>query len=93
MTEVRYDLGDKILIEVSGHCEDSVICSCISTLAAALEGWLANNEVGYDYRVDDGYCCFDIMEGGRVCAEMFLIGVMRLEKMFPDMVKTTDMKR
>lgn len=89
MTTVRYAFGDEILIEASGHCEDSEVCSCISTLAAALEGWLANSDVEYEYREADGYCEF-LMSGGRECAMMFIVGCLRLEKMFPGLVRVEE---
>ena len=93
MTDIRYKVDGDIVIEVSGHCERGDICSAVSTLVAALEGYLKNSDIKYDYRVGDGYCLFKIDEGGQRCREvieMFLIGVMRLERMFPGLVKTIE---
>ena len=87
MTEIILNISDNIYITVSGHCKDSTLCSCISTLVGALEGYLANSNVKYSYTEKDGYCSFIIPKGEQNAADMFIIGVLRLEKMFPKLIR------
>ena len=78
---------DGYMITVEGHNEKS-LCASISTLVAAFEGWLLNNcPKGYKYTEKDGYCKFEAPASAKVPYEVFIIGVMRLERNFPDKVK------
>lgn len=75
------------VIKVKGHNEKS-ICASISTLVAAFEGWLMNNcPDEYQYQEKDGYCEFKAPMAAKVPYEVFIIGVMRLERNFPEKIK------
>lgn len=76
-------------IEIKGHSPDKRVCSGISTLAAALDGWLTNNTNEHLYTEGDGYAKITAPESAKTAVEMFTIGVLRIEKSFPDIVRVT----
>nr|DAH20351.1 MAG TPA: YsxB-like protein [Caudoviricetes sp.] len=76
-------------IEIKGHSPDKRVCSGISTLTAALDGWLTNNTNEHLYTEGDGYAKITAPESAKTAVEMFTIGVLRIEKSFPDIVRVT----
>lgn len=90
MTEIIASKNDeRCFISVIGHNKDKKVCAMISALVATLEGYLINNcKDDYFYYEGDGESRFTIPIQESKAVEMFLIGIMRLEKTFPDKVKT-----
>ena len=43
------DKKGKYIIDMNGHSGESEICAAVSTLTAALEGWLKNSSLKYSY--------------------------------------------
>lgn len=89
MTEITVDKNDEnCFISVKGHNKDSKICAMISALVATLDGYLKNKfNDEYFYIEQSGECRFTVPIGAIEAVEMFSIGIMRLEKSFPDNVK------
>ena len=87
MTEIT--IKGKYDIEIKGHSPDKRVCSGISTLTAALEGWLLNNVSDYTYHEGDGYVRITAPKEAETAVEMFAIGRLRIEKSCPDIVRVT----
>lgn len=76
-------------ITIKGHSPDKRVCNGISTLAAALDGWLSNNTSEHSYCEGDGFARITAPKAAKTAVEMFTIGVLRIEKSFPDIVRVT----
>lgn len=90
MTRVNVGKNDEsCFVSVTGHNSDTRICAMISALVAALEGYLKNRlGDGYFYTEGDGECRFTIPISAYEEVFMFAVGVMRIERTFPERVKT-----
>lgn len=90
MTEIKVDYNDeRIFISVVGHNRNSKICAMISALVAALDGFCESyfKDI-YSYFENDAEARLNMPIKARPAAEMFCIGVLRLEKTYPENVKT-----
>ena len=77
----------KYIIDMNGHSGDSEICASVSTLTAALEGWLKNSDLKYSYIEGKGVARIEAPTAAKEAVEVFLIGAMRLEKNFPENIR------
>ena len=77
----------KYIIDMNGHSGESEVCAAVSTLTAALEGWLKNSSLKYSYMEGKGVARIEAPKAAKEAVEVFLIGAMRLEKNFPDNVR------
>lgn len=91
MTKCIIDINDKgeYHIEVTGHCENGRICTGISALVAGITGWCDNFDRDFRYKEADGYCEITASPLSKDAVMMFLIGISRMELMYPELVKVT----
>lgn len=69
-------------LTLSGHSGKSEVCAGISTLSASLQGYLENIRCCHIYSENEGYCSFTVPKTPRTrgAVEMFIIGLLRIEK-------------
>lgn len=96
MTKVYYEAeGGRYLLSVKDHATGSpAVCAAISGLCYGLAGYLINAEEGkevlvYNRRMEDGNVLlhFHGTEKAQGAFEVVVIGLLQLEKKYPDLVR------
>lgn len=93
MTEVYFEAdADRYILSARGHATGSVaVCAAISGLVYALAGYLACREDAREYRqvLEEAHAYLEYGGGEAVEAafQMALVGLLQIEKQYPELVK------
>lgn len=80
-------------LNCGGHahfCDgNDIVCAGVSAIVQAFVGAVVNSDVEIDYSMDRGYCKAVVGKGAGRELRMLIIGIMQIEKAYPDNVRLT----
>ena len=80
-------------INCGGHanfCDgNDIVCAGVSAIVQAFIGAVVNSDVNIEYLTEHGYCKAVVGKGASRELRMLIIGIMQIEKAYPDNVRLT----